>query len=168
MTPQAAAGIGAGAVLAGGTGIGAYMIATSSSNPVTLEEYLKREDLKENNKTQYTGTTKLGSEEENRKLLVADVKENESWWNDRFKKYKPENSGKLDVAESDEFKGVTKGYGAEATTALNKVCDAAYQKDKASFKDTGNTVNSDSTQSKSKRDVEKFCTLKGTGSLKVT
>ncbi|WP_216083548.1 hypothetical protein [Candidatus Mycoplasma haematohominis] len=169
MTPQAAGAIAAGAVVAGGTGVGAYMLATSSAHPTTLEEYLNQKGLQEENKTKYTTTGKLGSEVSNQKLLVADVEVNMDWWNKRYADMKEQgnSSVKLRDAESQEFKAVTKGYGTtndDSTKALNRVCDSVYQKNKTDFTgDTGETR----TKANLKADVEKFCTLKGEGNLKV-
>ncbi|GCE63488.1 hypothetical protein MHSWG343_04850 [Candidatus Mycoplasma haematohominis] len=162
MTPQAAAGIGVGAIAVGGTGIGAYMLANNSSYPITLEVFLQGKEISDDNKTNYTGEGKLGSEVQNRKLLVAGVEENKDWWNKRYEKSKEKSGAKLDGAKSAAFKEVTSGYGTDEHTSLNKVCDSHYKKPKTEFKGdaTGATLKADL-----KLDVEKFCTLNGNGSL---
>ncbi|WP_216083690.1 hypothetical protein, partial [Candidatus Mycoplasma haematohominis] len=100
MTPQAAGGIIAGAVLAGGTGVGAYMLATRASDPVTLKQILEK--TTEVN-SDYTGTSKLASQGTNKDFLVANVQENQDWWNARFEKYKSSQTNKLDSPASDNF-----------------------------------------------------------------
>ncbi|WP_216083547.1 hypothetical protein [Candidatus Mycoplasma haematohominis] len=162
MTPQAAAGIGAGAVLAGGTGIGAYMIATSSSNPITLEEAIKNEGV---DKSTYENTSNLSGFGDNKKELVADLEKNRSWWDSRYKENKNGEESKLKDAKSGAFQAVTSGYGSEAATALNKVCDTHYKKPKTEFEG-----DSEGTKTKAdlKLDVEKFCTVSGTKVLSLS
>ncbi|WP_216083550.1 hypothetical protein [Candidatus Mycoplasma haematohominis] len=162
MTPQVAGAIAAGAVVAGGTGIGAYMLTNNSSYPITLEVFLQGKEISDDNKTNYTGEGKLGSEVQNRKLLVAGVEENKDWWNKRYEKSKEKSGAKLDGAKSAAFKTVTSGYGTDEHTSLNKVCNSHYKKSKEDFK--GDEANA-TLKADLKLDVEKFCTLNGNGSL---
>ncbi|GCE63511.1 hypothetical protein [Candidatus Mycoplasma haematohominis] len=159
MTPQAAGGITVGAVLAGGTGVGAYMLATRAGDPVTLKQVLERV-----NNDDYRGNTKLVNQGTNKDFLVANVQENQDWWNARFEKYKSSQTNKLDSPASDNFQQVNKGYHNTDANALNIVCDTAYKADKSGFAlDTGTGED----EKNYRKDVEKFCTVKGEEKLTV-
>ncbi|GCE63663.1 hypothetical protein [Candidatus Mycoplasma haematohominis] len=163
MTPQVAGGIVVGTVLVGGTGVGVYMLATRTSDPVTLKQAL----VGIIDKGDYENNAKLAGYGTNKDVLVADVPENQSWWNARYKEKLEKIKGQdNNRALSSHFRFVDKGYGVgetDAATALNKVCDTAYKLDRDGFKGTEDT----DTKFQYRKDVEKFCTVKGTETLQV-
>ncbi|GCE63465.1 hypothetical protein MHSWG343_04620 [Candidatus Mycoplasma haematohominis] len=106
----------------------------------------------------------IGGIAQNKDKLAANHADNQYWWNwvyeNRFQPAKPSTgSGNL----STEFSSVDKGYNATDNKALSKVCADQYKKETSNF-------SSDSNQSadnkyKLKKDVERFCTFKGSETL---
>lgn len=147
-------------VIAGGSAL-----ALISGNPWTLEQAIK-EGKMANHSTEYT-SEKLGGVGNNKQFLVANISENENWFNHIFdsKLKKLNDSDANNRAESTYFQAVTKGYSTSETTALNKVCDTAYQAAKTSF--STQTTGSDADKNKYYKDVISFCTVFGTGTLSI-
>ncbi|GCE63664.1 hypothetical protein [Candidatus Mycoplasma haematohominis] len=164
MDPIKVAIAGGGVALAIGGGIGISMI---SSSPWTLEQALDNDKIAQSEKTNYTDGSKLSVFGDNKKVLVADIEENESWWNARYKEKLEKLKDKTtNRASSSEFLAVNKGYSSDegdVLTALNKVCDASYKKEKTEF----NGAEGSSNKVKYREDIGKFCTLKGTEVLQI-
>ncbi|WP_216083234.1 hypothetical protein [Candidatus Mycoplasma haematohominis] len=105
----------------------------------------------------------IGNIEANKSKLVADHEKNKDWFNWVYKNklsYAKEAKEGEASKLSTEFQAVTEGYGTGTTTSLNKVCDAAYKKNKTDFEG-----NNEPNKVKYKADVEKFCIYKESGQL---
>ncbi|GCE64064.1 hypothetical protein MHSWG343_10720 [Candidatus Mycoplasma haematohominis] len=100
-------------------------------------------------------TDKLSGIGNNKNDLVADIKDNEDWWNWAFSN-RLESLKKDANNISDTFKAVTSGYGTDENNSLSKVCDAQYKKPSSDFSD--DSTNTDGKY-KLKQDVDRFCTL---------
>ncbi|WP_216083452.1 hypothetical protein [Candidatus Mycoplasma haematohominis] len=154
---------GGGVALAIGGGIGISMI---SSSPWTLEQALESDKIT-SQKESYVGENKLFNVGNNKRVLVANVQENESWWNARYKEKLENLEGQaINRASSSEFRAVNKGYSSDegdVLAALNKVCDTSYKKEKTEFNGAGDSSN----RAKYREDIGKFCTLKGTEVLQI-
>lgn len=133
--------------------------------PWTLEQAISAK--KPSDHSTLYASEKLGEEASNKKVLVANIAENNSsWWASVFDTNKDSNTNKLKGKESSQLEAITQGYSTDtihATTFLNQVCDTAYKAAKDSFSKTG-TEN----DHKYYKDVKKFCTVSETTELAVS
>ncbi|WP_216083630.1 hypothetical protein [Candidatus Mycoplasma haematohominis] len=122
------AATGTVAVAAAAAGTAAYM--TSSSSCLTIEQAVKARKIvkKYEDRNDYWFSNNLASLGNNASFLIANILENESWWNSKYDSQLKPLNGDVNRASSSQFKQVTKGYDRDDEKALNKVCDAAYKK----------------------------------------
>ncbi|GCE63654.1 hypothetical protein MHSWG343_06540 [Candidatus Mycoplasma haematohominis] len=148
MSVAKAAGVAAVVVGVAGTG---YGVSEYLKRPYLLSYFLSTSDG-QSKKGEYEH--QLGKVGGNSDVFVADMKENENWWKNRFEELKEKHK-----ARSAFFTDATT-YSLDTSSsskAINKLCDAAYKKHVSEFSED----ESSTEKKKYKKDVELFCTLSG-------
>ncbi|WP_216083578.1 hypothetical protein [Candidatus Mycoplasma haematohominis] len=150
MSVAKAAGVAAVVVGVAGTG---YGVSEYLRKPYLLSYFLSTSDF-QSKKGEYEH--KLGRVGGNSDVLVADMKENENWWKNRFEELNEKHKER-----STSFTGATT-YSPDTSSspkAINKLCDEAYKKHVSEFSEDKTATNN--SKYKYKKDVELFCTLSG-------